>query len=281
MTEPSNMKKQFYDWTNATLAQSPFDAKTNHLMSLVASLALGNQGAASYFYFSAKQAGATEAELAAVEGDHGQLVLLALDDVRITGIVPQHSEIELDDDLAAGAIPDAEPGLDQAAPGYLLDQAETFQHLQRRGMRGRCPRAVVDTRLGLEHPNLESLLRERQRGHDADRAAARDDDGSLGLHLPVPLRDEEHACGGQSVDHRREAATAAMAGRSGTRASLPVIVAAASRCPADYGRGRPVPRPGRARPYGDRVAGRRLGTQNEDRPARREACHDFPALPSN
>lgn len=65
MSDPLATKKKFYDWANAMLAQSPFDLKTNHLMSLVAALALGNQGGVSYFYFSAKAAGASEAELAA------------------------------------------------------------------------------------------------------------------------------------------------------------------------------------------------------------------------
>ena len=65
MAEPFGMKKKFYDWTNEMLAQSPFDGKINHLMSMVAALALGNEGAVSYFYFAAKQAGAPEAELTA------------------------------------------------------------------------------------------------------------------------------------------------------------------------------------------------------------------------
>jgi alkylhydroperoxidase/carboxymuconolactone decarboxylase family protein YurZ len=65
MAEPLAMKQKFYDWTNELLAQSPFEPKINHLLSMVAALALGNQGAVSYFYFSARAAGATEAELAA------------------------------------------------------------------------------------------------------------------------------------------------------------------------------------------------------------------------
>jgi alkylhydroperoxidase/carboxymuconolactone decarboxylase family protein YurZ len=65
VSDPLAMKKKYYDWANEMLAQSPFDVKTNHLMSLVAALTLGNQGAVSYFYFSAKTAGASEAELAA------------------------------------------------------------------------------------------------------------------------------------------------------------------------------------------------------------------------
>lgn len=65
MTEPLAMKNKFYEWTNEVFGQAPFDPKTSHLLSLVAALALGNQGAVSYFYFSARKAGASEAELAA------------------------------------------------------------------------------------------------------------------------------------------------------------------------------------------------------------------------
>ena len=65
MADPLAMKNKFYEWTNEMLAQVPFDVKTTHLMSMIAALVLGNQGAVSYFYFSAKRVGATEVELAA------------------------------------------------------------------------------------------------------------------------------------------------------------------------------------------------------------------------
>jgi alkylhydroperoxidase/carboxymuconolactone decarboxylase family protein YurZ len=65
VTDPLATKNKFYAWANDLLAQSPFDVKTNHLLSLVAALALGNEGAVSYYYFAAKAAGASEAELAA------------------------------------------------------------------------------------------------------------------------------------------------------------------------------------------------------------------------
>jgi len=65
VTDPLAFKNKFYEWTNEVFGQSPFDLKTSNLLSLVAALALGNQGAVSYFYFSAKKAGASEAELAA------------------------------------------------------------------------------------------------------------------------------------------------------------------------------------------------------------------------
>lgn len=63
---PSNieMKKKFYDLAAEMLDQSPFDTKTRHLMSLVAALVRGDQGAVSYYFFSAKAAGASPAELA-------------------------------------------------------------------------------------------------------------------------------------------------------------------------------------------------------------------------
>ena len=65
MPEPLEMKSKFYEWTNEVFSKSPFDLKTNNLMSLIAALMIGNDGAVSYFYFSAKKVGATEAELAA------------------------------------------------------------------------------------------------------------------------------------------------------------------------------------------------------------------------
>ena len=65
MADPLEMKSKFHAWTNEVFTQSPFDPKTNNLLSLVAALVLGNEGAVSYFYFSAQKAGATDAELAA------------------------------------------------------------------------------------------------------------------------------------------------------------------------------------------------------------------------
>ena len=62
---PDDAKTKFYDWANAMLTHSPFDAKTNHLLAMVASLVQGNQGAVSYFYLRAKAAGASPAELEA------------------------------------------------------------------------------------------------------------------------------------------------------------------------------------------------------------------------
>ena len=66
MAEPPEMKNKFYEWSNEVFQKSPFDNKTTNLMSLVAALIIGNDGAVSYFYFSAKKAGAPEAELAGV-----------------------------------------------------------------------------------------------------------------------------------------------------------------------------------------------------------------------
>ncbi len=65
MADALEMKNKFYEWSNEVFQKSPFDLKTTNLMSLIAALVLGNQGAVSYFYFSAKKAGATDVELAA------------------------------------------------------------------------------------------------------------------------------------------------------------------------------------------------------------------------
>ena len=64
MSEVPNTKDRFYEWANEVFARSPFDAKTGNLMGMVAALVSGYEGAVSYFYFAAKKAGATEAELA-------------------------------------------------------------------------------------------------------------------------------------------------------------------------------------------------------------------------
>lgn len=63
-SESPDMKARYYDWVNEVFVRSPFDAKTGNLMGLVAALGSAYEGAVSYFYFSAKKAGATEAELA-------------------------------------------------------------------------------------------------------------------------------------------------------------------------------------------------------------------------
>ena len=65
MADPLEMKNKFYEWTNEVFTKSPFDLKTTNLLSLVAALCVGSDGAVSYFYLSAKKVGATEAELAA------------------------------------------------------------------------------------------------------------------------------------------------------------------------------------------------------------------------
>lgn len=63
---PGTTKGKYYDWANEVFSKSPFDPKMGNLLCLVAALSIGNDGAVSYFYFSAKKAGATDAELSAV-----------------------------------------------------------------------------------------------------------------------------------------------------------------------------------------------------------------------
>src|SRR3954452_16867762 len=111
------------------------------------------------------------------EGYIGELVLLALHDIRKARVMLQYSEIELGNDGAAGTIPDAELGFDQTPPGHLFHQSEIFQNLEGGSVGGGGARAVIDTSLGFEKPNLQSLPGERERRHHADRAATRNDDG--------------------------------------------------------------------------------------------------------
>ncbi len=65
MADSAAMKDKFYHWSNEVFSQTTFDPKQANLMALVASLTMNSDGAVSYFYFTAKKAGATEAELAA------------------------------------------------------------------------------------------------------------------------------------------------------------------------------------------------------------------------
>ena len=72
---------------------------------------------------------------------------------------------------------------DQAAPGHLFHQTKIFQYLEGGSVRGRRPRAVVDTGLRFEQPNVQALPGERECGHHADRAAACNDDRTFRLHI--------------------------------------------------------------------------------------------------
>ena len=85
-----------------------------------------------------------------LDRDVGELVLLTLHGEWIPDLVLQPAEVELGDDLLGGAVPDAKQRLDQAALDHLVDHAEVFEHLQRRGMGGRRARHLVDRALGLE-----------------------------------------------------------------------------------------------------------------------------------
>src|SRR6185436_19289719 len=151
-----------------------------------------------------------------IEGNIGQLVLLALHDIGIARVVLQHSEIEFGDDGAANTIPDAEFGFDQTTPGHLFHQTEIVQYLERGGVGGRRTRTVVDPGLRFEKVNVQSLPGERQRRHHADRAATRNDDGTLGLHTRSRVR------GVSSCRRSRGVAYAETAMLTRPRNSLPV-----------------------------------------------------------
>src|ERR1700730_2429011 len=112
----------------------------------------------------------------------GELVLLALHDVRIARVIFQQAKVELGDHLAGGAVPNAESRFDEATLRALLDQPQPLQHFQRRRVRGRGARQVVDLRLGLEQANFESLPGEGKRGDDANGTAASHHYGILRWH---------------------------------------------------------------------------------------------------
>src|SRR5262245_56929769 len=109
----------------------------------------------------------------------GELVLFALNDVGKARVVREQPEIELGDDLARCPVQDAKFRLDQAAPDDLVDEPQLVQHFQGRGVGGRGARAVVDVRFRLEHAYGDALVRQRERGNDADRSAAGNQYGTL------------------------------------------------------------------------------------------------------
>src|SRR5262245_21333508 len=116
----------------------------------------------------------------------GELVLLALNDIGKARVVREQPEVELGDDLAHRAVPDAKFRLDQAAPDDLVDEPQLVQHFQGRGVGGGGTRAVVDARFRLEHAHGDALARQRERGNDADRSAAGDQYGTLRRHCHRP-----------------------------------------------------------------------------------------------
>src|SRR5580658_664325 len=113
----------------------------------------------------------------------GELVLLALHDEGVAGVVLQDAEIELGDQFTGGAIPDPEFGLDQTARHDVVDEAQAVEDFKRRRVGGRGARIVVDPLLGLEDFNRKTLARQRQRRDDADRAAAGNENGALRRHF--------------------------------------------------------------------------------------------------
>ena len=129
-----------------------------------------------------------------LQRDRGELVLLALHHIGVARVVLQPAKIELGDNLAARAVPDAESRFDQAATDHVVDHSELFQHLQGCGMRGRGPRAVVDAAIGLEHRYLEALTGEREGGDETHRAAAGDDDRTFELHAPFDPANVDLRC---------------------------------------------------------------------------------------
>jgi hypothetical protein len=120
-------------------------------------------------------------------------VLLALYGERVGRLVLQPAEIEFRDDGPRLAVPDAEQRFDQAALDHLVDHAETRQHFERGGVRGGGPRHVHDVGLRLEHLDRQALPGERQRGDEADRPAARDEDGLQRCHCACVVL--QAACG--------------------------------------------------------------------------------------
>jgi hypothetical protein len=107
-----------------------------------------------------------------------QLVLLGLHHVRIGGFALQAAEVEFGDQAARRAVPELEGLRHQSLAKVFVDQAERGDDLERRRLRGRGARAVVDPILGLEQRDAMAEARARERCDGADRACTDDQDVS-------------------------------------------------------------------------------------------------------
>ena len=103
----------------------------------------------------------------------GELVLLALHGERVGRLVLEHAEIELGHDLIAGR------RSQMRNSGSTSPRAMTSSTMPRSASISSVAAWVVAARgmsltlaVGLEHVNRQALAGERQRGDDADRAAA-------------------------------------------------------------------------------------------------------------
>src|SRR5258706_16175904 len=89
--------------------------------------------------------------------DVRELVLLALHHIGKACILLEKTKVELNNDFAARAIPDAKLWLDHTPADHFLDQAQVFKHgklsrVSRRGMP-----TIADTRFRLKNLNREVL----------------------------------------------------------------------------------------------------------------------------
>jgi hypothetical protein len=120
------------------------------------------------------------------QGDARDLELLALHHVGEIRVLGDDGMVEFGDHLARHAVPMLEGGAEKAGLAHLLFHAVLGKDFQRRGMgRGRA-RVVLQRVMTLEDRDGHTRPRQAQRGDQADRTAACDDDAVRGHTLSLP-----------------------------------------------------------------------------------------------
>ena len=125
-----------------------------------------------------------------IESDLYQLVLLRLDDERESCVVSQDVVIEAGDECPRRLIPKVDVAGDHSDAEKVVHDAQRLDHLERRGMEGRRPRAGVHVRVLLENSHAEISTDRLERCDGADRTGA--DHDKVGL----PARHVEFVFGG-------------------------------------------------------------------------------------
>jgi hypothetical protein len=111
-----------------------------------------------------------------------ELELLALQTVRMAGVVLQRGEVELGD-LAPFAVAELAHRRDETHSEQRAFRPAFLQQVERGRMEGRGAVVELDARFALEHGDRDARAREEQRRERADRTAAGDDHAIvLALH---------------------------------------------------------------------------------------------------
>ena len=96
-----------------------------------------------------------------VENQTRRLVLLALDDVRIRGVVREQRVIEFSDTLAGRSIPEADGRRDQADTDHVVDEAGGAEDFECARVRGRGARVVLQRGVLIEQAHVQTATAEQ------------------------------------------------------------------------------------------------------------------------